>query len=162
MIDLLAASGTRFPSDFTYLNRGFIRNKGIELGVNAAIARGVNTYVNYSWQAAPEVRDWDPNEYNIPSAHRFNAGIDASTDTVTASLSVNRTSEAFWTDVLTAQFHGWTDPFTMVNASFGFNFADGRYNPRIQVLNLLNNEIQQHIFGDVMKRQIVGQLRVGF
>ena len=162
LIDLLAASGTRFPSDFTYLNRGFIRNKGIELGVNAAIARGVNTYVNYSWQAAPEVRDWDPNEYNIPSAHRFNAGIDASTDTVTASLSVNRTSEAFWTDVLTAQFHGWTDPFTMVNASFGFNFADGRYNPRIQVLNLLNNEIQQHIFGDVMKRQIVGQLRVGF
>ena len=162
LIDLLAASGNRLPSVFTYVNRDFIRNKGIELGVNAAIARGISTYVNYSWQADPEVRDWEANEYNIPSAHRFNAGIDAGTDTVMASLSVNRTSTAFWTDVLTGPYHGWTDPFTLVNASFGFKLADGRYNPRIQIMNLLNNEIQQHIFGDVMKRQVVGQLRVGF
>ena len=162
LIDLLGAYGIRFPAALSYLNRGFIRNTGIEMGVNAAVTNRINTYVNYSWQAEPDVRDWDPNQYNIPSAHRFNAGIDARTDRMSASLSVNHTTRAFWSDVLTADYAGWTDPFTMVNASFGVNFAEGRFNPRIQVMNLLNQEIQQHIFGDIMKRQVMGQLRVNF
>jgi hypothetical protein len=32
----------------------------------------------------------------------------------------------------------------------------------LKVTNLLNDEIQQHIFGDVSKLQMVGELRVGF
>ena len=162
LIDLLGAYGIRFPAALSYLNRGFVRNMGIELGVNAAVTNRINTYVNYSWQAEPEVRDWDPNQYNIPSAHRFNAGIDARTERLSASVSVNHTTAAFWSDVLTADYAGWTNPFTMVNASFGVNFAEGRFSPRIQVMNLLNQEIQQHIFGDIMKRQVMGQLRVNF
>ena len=162
LIDLLGAFGVRFPAALSYLNRGFTRNMGIEVGVNAAVTNRINTYVNYSWQAEPDVRDWDPNQYNIPSAHRFNAGIDARTNRMSASLSVNHTTEAFWSDVLTADFAGWTDPFTIVNANFGVKFADGRYNPRIQVMNLLNQEIQQHIFGDILKRQVMGQLHVSF
>ncbi|MXY23561.1 MAG: TonB-dependent receptor [Acidobacteria bacterium] len=162
LVDLLAIFGGRLPAELTYVNRGFIRNKGLELGMNAAVTNRVNTYVNYSWQADPEVRDWDPNAYNIPSAHRFNAGIDARNDRLSASLTVNHTTGAFWSDVLGPDFHGWTEPFTMVNASVGLSFAEGRFNPRIQVTNLLNQEIQQHIFGDVLKRQVMGQLHMAF
>jgi len=32
----------------------------------------------------------------------------------------------------------------------------------IKVTNLANEEIMQHVFGDVIKRQIVGELRFGF
>jgi hypothetical protein len=29
-------------------------------------------------------------------------------------------------------------------------------------VNLLNQDVQQHVFGDVLKRQIVGELKVRF
>ena len=32
----------------------------------------------------------------------------------------------------------------------------------LKVTNLLNEEIQQHIFGDMSKLQVVGELRVRF
>ena len=32
----------------------------------------------------------------------------------------------------------------------------------LKIINLFDQEIQQHVFGDVMRRQMVGELRVGF
>ena len=32
----------------------------------------------------------------------------------------------------------------------------------LKATNLLNDEIQQHIFGDISKLQVVAELRVGF
>jgi len=32
----------------------------------------------------------------------------------------------------------------------------------LKVTNLLNQEIQQHIFGDISKLQMVAEMRVGF
>jgi hypothetical protein len=32
----------------------------------------------------------------------------------------------------------------------------------VKINNLLNSEVQQHIFGDIIKRQVVGELRYGF
>lgn len=39
---------------------------------------------------------------------------------------------------------------------------DGRVQPSVQVLNVLNQEIQNHIFGDVLRRQVMGQIRYRF
>ena len=38
--------------------------------------------------------------------------------------------------------------------------ADGK--TTLKVINLLNEDIQSHVFGDIMKRQIIGEVKVGF
>jgi hypothetical protein len=32
----------------------------------------------------------------------------------------------------------------------------------VKVMNLLYQEVQQHVFGDIMKRQVVGEARFSF
>ena len=75
-------------------------------------------------------------------------------------LSINHSSEAFWQDVLDARFHGTTDAYTMVNVTAGFKFSGGRYSAALKITNLINEEVQQHIFGDVLKRQVIVELKM--
>jgi iron complex outermembrane receptor protein len=154
------------PSRFTYLNLGTIRDKGFEVGVDAAVNRYVNVFTNYSFQAKPVAEDLPAgtsiNDINWPPKNRFNAGFDFSYSRFLGNLSVSFTDEAYWQDVLDARFAGTTDSFTTVNAGFGVRWADDRVTTSIKVINLTNEEVLQHIFGDVLKRQIVGEVRVGF
>ena len=63
----------------------------------------------------------------------------------------------------TAATAGTTDAFTLVNGSIGRKWGqEGRIVTMLKVTNLLNQEIQQHIFGDISKLQMVGELRVKF
>jgi hypothetical protein len=39
---------------------------------------------------------------------------------------------------------------------------DGRLTTTLKVINLFDVEIQSHVFGDVLKRQVIGELRVQF
>ena len=78
------------------------------------------------------------------------------------NLSVNHTSEAFWQDVLDARFAGPTKPYTLVNTGFGVKWAGDRVVTSLKVTNLANQEVMQHIFGDVLKRQVVGEARFTF
>ena len=54
-------------------------------------------------------------------------------------------------------------PYTLVNGGFGVKWgAQDRLVTTIKVTNLANQDIQQHVFGDITKRQIVGEMRVQF
>ncbi len=65
--------------------------------------------------------------------------------------------------MLDSRYSGPTDAFTLVNGSVGRKWGqDGRYVTMLKVTNLLNQEIQQHVFGDITKLQMVGELRVTF
>jgi outer membrane receptor protein involved in Fe transport len=154
------------PSRFTYLNLGTIKDKGVELGVDAAVNRYVNVFANYSYQAKPVAEDLPPgntiNDINWPPRNRFNTGFDFSYRRFLGNMSVNFTDEAYWQDVLDARYAGITDAFTLVNAGFGVRWADDRVTTSIKVTNLANQEVMQHIFGDVLKRQVVGEVRVAF
>ena len=165
LIDLLGPlAGVALPKTFTYVNRDFITNIGVETGLN--FRRGdFGGYVNYSWQAEPEFGGFtgdDALETNLPPAHRVNAGVDGDFGRLRLGATVNHSTRAFWADVLTADYHGWTEPYTMLNASATLHLFDGRLQPRVRVLNLLNQDIQQHIFADVIKRQVIGQIRYRF
>ena len=48
----------------------------------------------------------------------------------------------------------------ILNATFGVKFQNGRYAASVKATNLGNQPIQQHIFGDVIKRQVVGEFRI--
>ena len=41
-------------------------------------------------------------------------------------------------------------------------FAGDRVTATVKVINLLDEDIQSHVFGDFMKRQVIGELRFQF
>jgi hypothetical protein len=78
------------------------------------------------------------------------------------NLSVNYTDEAYWQDVLDARFAGTTDAFTLVNAAIGYRWLNEKIVTTLKLTNVANQEIQQHIFGDILRRQVIGEVRFGF
>ena len=149
------------PSDFSYRNLGTVKNKGFELGIDGAVNRAVNVFANYSYQAEPEP-DFALSEINLPPQNRFNAGFNFSQSRFTGNLSVSYVDDAFWQDVLDARFAGPTDAYTQVNGALGVKFAGDRVTASVKVINLTDEDIQSHVFGDFLKRQVIGELRFQF
>ena len=149
------------PAEFTYLNFGRTTQKGLELGVTSPVTRNVNVFANYSYAARPDV-DFDLSEVNLPPTNRFNLGFNFSRDRYLGDLTISYTGAAFWQDVLDDRYHGTTDAYTMVNGGAGFRWVHNRLTTSVKVINLFNEEIIQHVFGDILKRQVVGEVRVQF
>ena len=61
-----------------------------------------------------------------------------------------------------ARIHGFTDAYTMVNGSFGVKLPSAKVTTLVKVNNLFNKDIQQHVFGDIIKRSVVGELRLEY
>jgi outer membrane receptor protein involved in Fe transport len=151
----------------TYLNLGPIRQRGLELSIDHRVSRGVWASANYSFQGTPKVLKADPDQIPYPTEevgvaprHRVNAEVRFDTDRLFGSATFNYTGWAFWQDVLTLPYHGRTDAFTMLNASLGVRLADGRLSAVVRGTNLANKTIQQHIFGDILKRSVFLELRL--
>jgi outer membrane receptor protein involved in Fe transport len=167
ILAVLASRGIVFPrTAFTYLNLGPLRNRGMEVSIDHRFSNSVTAFANYSWQDDPEVKDsanpFPTGELGLPPTNRFNAGLNYNDDRFLGTVGVNYTDGAFWSDVLNAPYHGFTDSFTMVNASFGVKWSNGKITTSVKATNLFNEDIQQHIFGDILKRSIVGELRLKF
>ena len=65
--------------------------------------------------------------------------------------------------MLDDRYHGTTKAYTLVNAGFGVKWgAHDRVTTSIKATNLANQRVQQHVFGDITKRQVVGELKVQF
>jgi hypothetical protein len=164
ILNVLAASKIFLPrTGYTYLNLGPIRQKGLELSVDHQISATMGAFANYSWQSKPTVLD-APNPYPLqelalPPTNRFNAGFSFDDRRFVGSASVNYADKAFWSDVLNSVYHGFTDAYTMVNGSFGVKWADGKVTTLVRATNLLNDDIQQHVFGDIIKVSVVGEVR---
>ena len=164
VLTAMAQRGIFLPrTGFTYLNLGPIRQKGLELSVDHQISDTVGAFANYSWQSKPKILD-DPQPYPtlelaFPPTNRFNIGFSFDGARFLGSGSVNYSDEAFWSDVLTSPYHGFTEAYTMVNGSFGVKWAQGRVTTLVRGTNLLNRDIQQHVFGDILKASVVGEVR---
>jgi outer membrane receptor protein involved in Fe transport len=152
---------TPLPSSFTYRNLGTVKDKGFELGVDAVVTRDLNVFVNYSYQADPVV-DFDPLEANAPANNRFNAGFNFSRGRYLGNLDASYSGQAYWQDVFDLRYAGTTDAYTLVNGAFGVRWAGEKVVTSLKVTNIGNSEVQQHIFGDVLRRQIVGEVRFAF
>jgi hypothetical protein len=143
-----------------------VKDKGIELGVDTPLNKYVNVFANYSYQWKPVARDLPPGtsiaDINWPAKNRFNTGFDFSYSRFLGNLSVNYTDEAYWQDVLDVRYAGTTEAYTLVNGTFGVRWYDNKITTSLKITNLGNQQVQQHIFGDILKRQVVGEVRVGF
>ncbi|MEO5822193.1 MAG: TonB-dependent receptor [Vicinamibacteraceae bacterium] len=154
--------GNGLPSTFTYLNLGTVRQKGVELGIEGLVTNTLTAYVNYSYQPEPEPDGFDISELNLPSQHHFNIGAGYNGPKWLGNVGVSYASSAFWQDVLDSRFHGPTEAFTITSATVGYKWRGDRLVTSLKITNLFDEEILQHVFGDVTRRQIVGELRVGF
>jgi outer membrane receptor protein involved in Fe transport len=149
------------PSAFSYENLGTVKNKGFELGIDGAVNRALNVFANYSYQAEPEP-DFAISEINLPPQNRFNAGLNYSQGRFLGNFSASYVDDAYWQDVLDARYAGPTEAYTQFNGAFGMRFAQDKITATIKGINLTNEEIQSHVFGDIIKRQILGELRFQF
>jgi iron complex outermembrane receptor protein len=154
--------GASFPARFTYLNFGKVTQKGLELGVDSWVNRNINVFANYSWQGEPEPDGFELSELNLPPTNRFNVGVGYNSRRALANLSISYSDDAFWQDVLDDRFHGTTEAYTLVNGGFGVRWFDGQLTTSMKLINLANQDVQQHVFGDILKRQVIGELRVTF
>jgi outer membrane receptor protein involved in Fe transport len=175
--------GLGLPSGYSYLNSsrlpgctdgadcGKVRTQGLELGVDFTVNSHINAFANYSWQSNPSLPSGeipDPretgksSEYNFPPNNRFNMGLNATYGRYFGDVSVSYQGEAYWQDVLDARYAGTTDPFTLLNGSFGVRWMRGKLTTSVKGTNLANQEVMQHVFGDVTKRAIVGEVKINF
>jgi outer membrane receptor protein involved in Fe transport len=150
----------------TYLNLGPIRNQGIEASIDHRFNAAWSVFGNYSWQDTPKVLPADvgqipypAREVGIPSEHRFNAGLGYTGDKFFGNVGVNYASKALWVDVLGDTYHGYTKAYTMLNAAVGVKLAEGKVILSLKGVNLANQAIQQHVFGDILNRSVVAEAR---
>ncbi len=164
VLTLLGSAGVHFPrTAFTYANLGPTREWGIEAWADRRVSRSVSAWVNYSWQARPKVLDAERpfpiTELSLPPTHRVNAGATLDGDRLLGNVSLSAATRAFWPDVLTSEYHGYSDGYTLVNGAFGVKWRGGTVTTLVKVTNLLNRSIQQHVFGDILRRTVVGEVR---
>ncbi len=148
------------PELFSYRNIGETVNEGIELSLSVRPSQNWSVNANYSYQNEPEVTGIPLGQSNIPPENRFNFGLAYDTGRFYINGNLNYVDEAFWTDVLDERFFGPTEDFTQVNMSLGWRFNDGRTTVGLIGSNIFDEEVQQHIFGDIISRKISGELRL--
>lgn len=153
----------------TYLNLAGTQQDGIELSLDHRFNNVVSMNVNYSYQKTPKIlapasgqQAYPTEELALPAKSRFNAGLNWNSEKWVGSAQVNYQDKALWLDVLTAPFQGYTDSFTMVNANIGYKWNKGKVVTAIKGMNLLDKKIQQHVFGDILRRSVTAEARFTF
>ena len=48
----------------------------------------------------------------------------------------------------------------MASLTLGAKWGDGKYTGALKMTNLNNQQVMQHIFGDIIRRQIVAELKI--
>jgi outer membrane receptor protein involved in Fe transport len=162
----LGAAGIFLPQTVaTYLNLGPTRSRGLELSLDHTFGAGVRVYGNYSYQTVPKPKaaptPFPLGEIDSPPKNRVNVGVDVRRGRGFGTVWVNHTDKAFWTDVLTAAYHGATPGFTTLNGTLGLR-VNKQLTASLKGLNLTNKAIQQHIFGDILKRSVTAELKAAF
>ena len=150
------------PSVFSYRNIGEQVDEGLEFSFDYRPNLQWSFNFNYSFQEEPELDGLPEGERNLPPENRWNVGLAYNGPQWYFDASVNYVDEAFWTDVLDSRFWGTTDDYTIVNLSVGVRLMDDKVTLSLMGNNIFDEDVQQHIFGDIISRKVVGQVRFEF
>jgi outer membrane receptor protein involved in Fe transport len=148
------------PSDYSYRNIGTTTNRGVELSLERSTGDW-SWFVNLSWQDEPDIGGGaDAVEINVAPAWRANLGLAHDGGRLFWNVGLNYQDEAYWADVLFARAS--TPAFTQVNAAIGWRLVSDRVTLKLIAQNLFDEEVQQHIFGDLIDRKLAGQVSIEF
>jgi outer membrane receptor protein involved in Fe transport len=150
----------------TYLNLGPIRNEGVEASIAHRFTPEVGVFANYSYQRAPKILDpssdqirYPISEVGIPARNRLNVGVSYDGPLVFGSVDLNYSDKALWADVLGSEYHGYTDPYALLNATVGVRLG-ANASLSLRGTNLLNEKGLQHVYGDLIRRSVAVELRL--
>jgi outer membrane receptor protein involved in Fe transport len=167
VLTLLAQQGIYLPrTSSQFRNLGPIRHQGVELFAEHRFGDGVTGYANYCWQGNPKPLPADQpfpvNEITIAPRNRVNAGVYWHGRRVQGSLDVRYADRTFWVDVLPHDYDGYSPAYTMFDASLGLRWSGGRIVTTLRGTNLTNAAVQQHSYGDILKRAVWAEARFAF
>jgi len=175
------------PSEFQWANGADTEDQGIEFSLNWSGPRGLGAWFNYSWQDEPKsdgvpmserIDNYiaeidsgtdldvdgvigDVSEFvNIPAEHRVALGVQFERPRWFGSVTYDYVSRTFWQDVLTSDFWGHVPSYQLVGLRAGVRWPAQGLELTGQVTNALDDEIQQHILGDVIARR--ASLELGY
>lgn len=154
--------GGLVPSDFSYRNIGVQTDRGVEFSLQRQFRNDWSWFFNASWQDDAEfegIVDADTSQNKAPE-WRANVGFNYDRGNFFLGANANYQDEAYWADVPFAT--GTTDAFTLVNVSIGVRLAAERVTLQILGSNVLDEDAQQHIFGDIISRKVIGQIGFRF
>ena len=64
--------------------------------------------------------------------------------------------------VVPSNVRAFVDSFVQINAAIGVRLLDERLTLQVIGANVTDEEVQQHIFGDIISRKVTGQLGFRF
>ena len=153
----------------TYLNLGPLQQDGLELSLDQRFNNKWSFTANYSYQKEPKVLTaaagqipYLSAELALPAKNRFNASLNWNYERFLGTIQANYQDKALWTDVLTSTYHGYTEAFTMINANFGVKWNKGKVVTTLKGVNLADKKIQQHVYGDILRRAVTFETRFTF
>ena len=164
-LTFMGAAGVHLPrTAYQFVNRGGTRNAGLELWLDQGFGPSAAVRVAYSWQARPVVLDDDDphpvGHLSLAPAHRFTALGTFDGPRFLGSAGVVGATRAFWADVFASEYHGFSPAYMSVDGVFGVKWRSGAVVTSVKVTNLLNRTIQQHVFGDLLRRTVFAELRL--
>lgn len=152
------------PKTFGFLNVGEVRDLGVELSADVDLPGSVSAHGSYTYQAAPRITNDSaiPLFLNRPPRHQAALSATVQKRRWYASLGFSYTDDAFWTDVLDSRFWGPTDSYFLINAGLGLRIAGDGAELTLNATNLLDENVQQHVFGDFIRRKVTAGARFKF
>jgi outer membrane receptor for ferrienterochelin and colicins len=153
------------PKTFSFINTGELRNQGVELALNSGWEHGMWSTASYTFQARPVLSDVNPAvriPVNEPPRHQLAGSFGWNVEQWRGALSVVSASRAFWNDVFPAdsRLRGYSGAYALVNTSVAYRLPGTVVELELKATNLLDRKVQQHVFGDVIRRNVVGLMRI--
>lgn len=148
------------PSLFSYRNIGKTTDEGVEFSLQHRATDALSWFTNLSYQKEPDVEGVPLADVNVSPEVRGNLGVSFDPGRWFVNGNVNYADDSYWADVL--NIRGTTDGYTMLNASVGMRFAQDKVTVSVNGTNLTDEEVQQHIFGDIIARKVTGQVLFRF
>jgi outer membrane cobalamin receptor len=148
------------PQTFSFLNLGSVRDRGIEL--TAKMEWPVLSFqASYTFQADPQLdaESSVPLQVNRPARHHLGGGVTYTSGRWNASADAHYTDKAFWADVLTPDFWGYTNAYVNVNTRVSYRPKGALWDLWLSATDLLDQQIKSHVYGDIVRRKVTGGIR---
>jgi outer membrane receptor protein involved in Fe transport len=148
------------PNVFSFVNLGRVRDRGVEIAAHAEWAR-VSLQASYAFQDDPRLTSGTnlPLQINRPARHQAGAGLSYADDRWSAAGDLRFTDRAFWADVLTEPFWGYTDAYLAANGRLGYRLRGQALELWLSGSNLFDSKIKSHVFGDTVGRKVTAGVR---
>jgi outer membrane receptor protein involved in Fe transport len=153
---LPAAFVPPLPHVYSFLNLGKVTDRGVELSTHVEWAR-LSLQGAYTFQSTPKLENEAsafPLQINHPPRHSGSGRVTYATARWSAAADATYTDRAFWSDVFTEPFWGFTDSFVAVNGRVSMHVPRSSADVWVSATNLLDEKIKSHVFGDIVRRKV--------